>query len=43
VRAGVPLAGDLTPVQARVALALAVGAGMAGADLAALLLGPAGP
>jgi L-asparaginase len=43
VRAGVPLAGSLTPVQARVALALALGAGMAGPDLAALLRGPVGP
>ena len=43
VRAGVPLAGNLTPVQARVALALALGAGMAGPDLAALLRGPVGP
>jgi L-asparaginase len=42
VRAGVPLAGLLTPIQARVALALALGAGMAGPDLAALLQGPAG-
>ena len=41
-RAGILLAGDLTPVQARVALALALGAGMTGPDLAALLLGPAG-
>jgi L-asparaginase len=42
VRAGIPLAGSLTPVQARVALALALGAGMGGADLAEFLLGPAG-
>ena len=42
-RAGILLAGDLTPVQARVALALALGAGMTGPDLAALLLGPTGP
>lgn len=42
VRAGIPLAGGLTPVQARVALALALGAGMGGAALAELLLGPAG-
>jgi L-asparaginase len=42
VRAGIPLAGDLTPVQARVALALALGAGLVGAELAELLLGPPG-
>jgi len=42
IGAGIPVAGDLTPVQARVALALGLGAGMAGPDLAALLLGPAG-
>jgi L-asparaginase len=42
VLAGIPLAGDLTPVQARVALALALGAGMTGPDLAAFLLGPGG-
>ena len=42
VRAGIPLAGSLTPVQARVALALALGAGMGGAELAELLLGPTG-
>ena len=42
VRAGIPLAGSLTPVQARVALALALGAGMTGPDLAALLQGPGG-
>lgn len=42
VRAGIPLAGGLTSVQARVALALALGAGMAGTALAELLLGPAG-
>jgi L-asparaginase len=42
IRAGIPVAGDLTPVQARVALALGLGAGMAGPDLAAFLLGPAG-
>jgi len=41
VRAGISLAGDLTPVQARVALALALGAGMGGAALAELLRGPA--
>lgn len=40
VRAGILLAGDLTPVQARVALALGLGAGLAGADLARLLAGP---
>jgi len=39
-RAGILLAGDLTPVQARVALALAMGAGLAGTDLARLLAGP---
>jgi L-asparaginase len=42
VRAGIPLAGGLTPVQARVALALGLGAGMGGAALAELLLGPTG-
>lgn len=42
-RAGIPLAGDLTPVQARVALALALGAGLRGADLGELLRGPVGP
>jgi L-asparaginase len=42
VRAGIPLAGSLAPVQARVALALALGAGMAGTALVELLLGPAG-
>jgi L-asparaginase len=41
IRAGIPTAGDLTPVQARVALALGLGAGMAGPELAALLLGSA--
>ncbi len=41
-RAGIPLAGGLTPVQARVALALALGAGMGGAELAELMRGPAG-
>ncbi len=40
-RAGIPFAGDLTPVQARVALALGLGAGLVGDALAALLLGPA--
>jgi L-asparaginase len=42
VRAGIPLAGSLTPVQARVALALGLGAEMAGTALAELLLGPTG-
>jgi L-asparaginase len=42
-RAGILLAGDLTPVQARVALALGLGAGLGGADLAGLLAGPTGP
>jgi len=42
LRAGIPSAGDLTPVQARVALALALGAGLRGDALAALLLGPVG-
>jgi L-asparaginase len=42
VRAGIPLAGGLTPVQARVALALGLGAGMGGAALAELMLGPTG-
>jgi len=40
VRAGILLAGDLTPVLARVALALGLGAGLTGADLARLLAGP---
>jgi len=40
VRAGIPLAGDLTPVQARVALALGLGAGLKGGDLAGFLAGP---
>jgi L-asparaginase len=40
-RAGILLAGSLTPVQARVALALALGAGMNGPTLAELMLGPA--
>jgi len=39
-RAGIILAGDLTPVQARVALALGLGAGLAGKALAELLAGP---
>jgi L-asparaginase len=42
MRAGILPAGGLTPVQARVALALALGAGMGGAVLDELLLGPAG-
>jgi len=42
IGAGIPPAGDLTPVQARVALALALGAGLRGAALAELLLGPTG-
>jgi L-asparaginase len=41
LRAGILSAGDLTPVQARVALALGMGAGLAGDDLAGLLAGPA--
>jgi L-asparaginase len=41
LRAGMLLAGDLTPVQARVALALGLGAGLRGRDLALLLAGPA--
>lgn len=40
VRAGILLAGGLTPVQARVALALGLGAGLEGPALAALLAGP---
>lgn len=43
VRAGIALAGDLTPVQARVALALGLGAGLDGDALAALLAGPPRP
>jgi L-asparaginase len=39
-RAGVLLAGGLTPVQARVALALGLGAGLEGPARAALLAGP---
>jgi L-asparaginase len=41
-RAGILLAGGLTPVQARVALALGLGAGLAGPSLAELLAGPGG-
>ncbi len=40
LRAGIALAGDLTPVQARVALALGLGCGITGAALAELLAGP---
>jgi L-asparaginase len=40
LRAGVLAAGDLTPVQARIALALGIGAGLGGRDLADLLAGP---
>ena len=39
-RAGISLAGDLTPVQARVALALGLGAGLEVDALAAFLAGP---
>jgi L-asparaginase len=39
-RAGIMLAGGLTPVQARVALALGLGAGMRGDALRELLAGP---
>ncbi len=39
-RAGIALAGDLTPVQARVALALGLGAGLAGDELRRFLVGP---
>ncbi len=39
-RAGIALAGGLTPVQARVALALGIGAGLEGAGLRRLLAGP---
>jgi L-asparaginase len=42
LRAGILPAGGLTPVQARVALALALGAGMSGAALGELMLGPTG-
>jgi L-asparaginase len=42
LRAGILLAGDLTPVQARVALALGMGAGLTGDELRALLAGAAG-
>lgn len=40
LRAGIASAGDLTPVQARVALALGLGSGLAGGELARLLGGP---
>jgi L-asparaginase len=40
-RAGILLAGDLTPVQARIALALGMGAGLRDDALRALLAGPA--
>jgi L-asparaginase len=40
VRAGISLAGDLTAVQARVVLALGMGAGLVGAELGRLLAGP---
>jgi L-asparaginase len=40
-RSGILLAGGLTPVQARVALALGLGAGLAGQALADLLADPA--
>jgi L-asparaginase len=40
--AGIALAGGLTPVQARVALALGIGAGLSGSALAELLAGPGG-
>jgi L-asparaginase len=40
--AGIALAGGLTPVQARVALALGIGAGLSGPALAELLAGPDG-
>lgn len=39
-RAGIAMAGDLTPVQARVALALGLGAGLSGEALRELLVGP---
>jgi hypothetical protein len=39
-RAGILLAGDLTPVQARVALALGLGAGLRDDALRALVAGP---
>ncbi len=42
VRAGALLAGTLTGPKARVALALALGAGLGGRELAAFLAGPAG-
>ncbi len=40
-QAGVPFAGSLTPVQARIALALGLGAGLRGRELADLLADPA--
>jgi L-asparaginase len=40
VRAGAMLAGTLVPLKARVALAVGLGAGLRGADLAAFLAGP---
>ncbi len=42
MRAGALLPGTLTGPKARVALALALGAGLAGAKLAAFMAGPAG-
>ncbi len=42
VRAGILLAGDLSPVQARVALALGMGAGLTGDALRTLVAGPPG-
>jgi L-asparaginase len=41
VRAGAMLAGTLVPSKARIALAVGLGAGLGGADLAAFLAGPA--
>ncbi len=43
LRAGILSGAALTPVQARVAVALALGAGLGGDDLRALLAGPGGP
>jgi L-asparaginase len=40
VRAGALLAGTLTPPKARIALAVALGAGLTGDDLASYLAGP---
>jgi L-asparaginase len=43
VRAGAMLAGTLGPAKARIALAVGLGAGLAGADLASFMAGPQPP